>query len=99
MSFVEQDDVLEVVESLYSEIIPKISPKSVVTPFTRLTYDESMARYGTDKPDLRYGLELKDAAPALAKHAVLGLPKRVGWRQSSQADSLPARRKLVPQRN
>ncbi len=66
MSFVEQDDVLEVVESLYSEIIPKISPKSVVTPFTRLTYDESMARYGSDKPDLRYGLELKDAAPVLA---------------------------------
>ena len=66
MSFVEQDDVLEVVESLYSEIIPKISPKSVVTPFTRLTYDESMARYGTDKPDLRYGLELKDAGPLLA---------------------------------
>ncbi len=65
MSFVEQNDVLEVVESLYSEIIPKISPKSVVTPFTRLTYDESLARYGTDKPDLRYGLELKDAAPVL----------------------------------
>lgn len=66
MSFVEQDDVLEVVESLYTEIIPKISPKSVVTPFTRLTYDESMARYGSDKPDLRYGLELKDAASVLA---------------------------------
>jgi len=66
MSFVEQNDVLEVVESLYSEIIPKISPKLVVTPFTRLTYDESMARYGTDKPDLRYGLELKDAGPLLA---------------------------------
>ena len=66
MSFVEQDDVLEVVESLYTEIIPKISPKSVVTPFTRLTYDDSMARYGSDKPDLRYGLELKDAALVLA---------------------------------
>ena len=66
MSFVEQDDVLEVVESLYTEIIPKISPKKMVTPFTRLTYDESMARYGSDKPDLRYGLELKDAAPVLA---------------------------------
>ena len=66
MSFVEQDDVLEVVESLYSTIIPKISAKTMVTPFTRLTYDEAMARFGSDKPDLRYGLELKDAAPALA---------------------------------
>ena len=66
MSFVEQDDVLEVVESLYSTIIPKISPKTMVTPFTRLTYDEAIARFGSDKPDLRYGLELKDAAPVLA---------------------------------
>ena len=66
MSFVEQDDVLEVVESLYTAIIPKISPKAMVTPFTRLTYDEAMARFGSDKPDLRYGLELKDAAPVLA---------------------------------
>ena len=66
MSFVEQDDVLEVVESLYSTIIPQVSIKTVVTPFTRLTYDEAMARYGSDKPDLRYGLELKDAAPVLA---------------------------------
>lgn len=65
MSFVEQDDVLEVVESLYSTIIPQVSSKTVVTPFTRLTYDEAMARYGSDKPDLRYGLELKDAAPVL----------------------------------
>ena len=65
MSFVEQDDVLEVVESLYTEIIPQVSSKTVVTPFTRLTYDEAMARYGSDKPDLRYGLELKDAAPVL----------------------------------
>jgi len=65
MSFVEQDDVLEVVESLYSHVIPQVSPKTLVTPFTRLTYDDAMARYGSDKPDLRYGLELKDAAPVL----------------------------------
>ena len=65
MSFVEQDDVLEVVESLYSTIIPQVSPKTMVTPFTRLTYDEAIAHYGSDKPDLRYGLELKDAAPVL----------------------------------
>jgi aspartyl-tRNA synthetase len=65
MSFVEQDDVLEVVETLYSTIIPKISAKAVVTPFARLTYDEAIARFGSDKPDLRYGLELKDAGAIL----------------------------------
>lgn len=65
MSYVTQDDVLEVVESLYSTILPQVTDKKIVTPFTRLTYDEAMARYGSDKPDLRYGLELKDAAPVL----------------------------------
>ncbi len=65
MSFVEQDDVLEVVEACYTEIIPRLSPKKMVTPFTRLTFDEAMARFGSDKPDLRYGLELKDAASVL----------------------------------
>ena len=65
MSFVTQDDVLEVVESLYSTILPQITTKKIITPFTRLTYDEAMARFGSDKPDLRYGLELKDCAPAL----------------------------------
>ena len=65
MSFVTQDDVLEVVESLYSSILPQITTKTVVTPFTRLTYDEAMARFGSDKPDLRYGLELQDCAPVL----------------------------------
>ncbi len=65
MSFVTQEDVLELVESLYSTILPPLTAKTVVTPFTRLTYDEAMARYGSDKPDLRYGLELKDAAPIL----------------------------------
>ena len=65
MSFVTQDDVLEVVESLYSTILPQITAKNVITPFTRLTFDEAMARFGSDKPDLRYGLELKDCAPTL----------------------------------
>ena len=100
MSFVEQDDVLEVVESLYSEIIPKISPKSVVTPFTRLTFDESMARYGTDKPDLRYGLELKDAGPLLA-NTQFSVFQNVRWQAAKpgQAAALPVGRVAVPQRD
>ncbi len=65
MSYVTQDDVLEVVESLYSTVLPQVTAKKIVTPFTRLTYDEAMRRFGSDKPDLRYGLELQDAAPVL----------------------------------
>ncbi|GAC1534876.1 MAG: aspartate--tRNA ligase [Herpetosiphon sp.] len=61
MSFVEQEDVLQLMEALMSELVVSVTPhKRVVSPFQRLTYNESMARYGTDKPDLRYGMELMD---------------------------------------
>ena len=67
MSFVTQDDVLNLVEALMIQVIRKVSTKAVNDVFPRLTYDEAMARYGTDKPDLRYGLELKDAGPIFEK--------------------------------
>ncbi len=66
MSFVEQDDILNLVEELITQMVPAVVPhKRVISPFPRLTYDESMARYGTDKPDLRYGLELVDLSDAV----------------------------------
>ncbi len=59
MSFVHQDDVMAVVEELYARIVNETSSHMTMTePFTRLTYAESMERFGTDKPDLRFGLEL-----------------------------------------
>ena len=67
MSFVEQDDVLEVVESLLVALVPAVTPhKRLLSPFPRLTYAEAMARFGTDKPDLRYGLELVDISDLVA---------------------------------
>ncbi len=61
MSFVTQDDILNLTEALTIELITTHSTKTLGSrPFTRLTYDEAIARYGTDKPDLRYGLELRD---------------------------------------
>ena len=61
MSFVEQEDVMALVEALYINIIQQVAPqKKLTTPFTRLSYSESMAKFGTDKPDLRFGLELAD---------------------------------------
>jgi aspartyl-tRNA synthetase len=66
MSFVEQDDVLQLVEDLVTELVPAVTPhKRIISPFLRLTYDETMARYGTDKPDLRYGMELVDLSDLL----------------------------------
>jgi aspartyl-tRNA synthetase len=59
MSFVHQDDVMAVVEELYTRIVKETVPEAKVSgPFTRLTYAESMERFGTDKPDLRFGMEL-----------------------------------------
>ena len=66
MSFVGQDDVLQLVEDLIAELVPAVTPhKRIISPFPRLTYDEAMARYGTDKPDLRYGMELVDLSDLL----------------------------------
>ncbi|MFQ3610531.1 MAG: aspartate--tRNA ligase, partial [Fimbriimonadales bacterium] len=58
MSFVEQEDILSLIEELYTSMIETCTPKRVLKPFPRLTYDEAMERYGCDKPDLRFGLEL-----------------------------------------
>lgn len=61
MSFVEQDDVLELTEELYTGMVERLTPhKKLIKPFPRLPYDEVMARYGSDKPDLRFGLEMTD---------------------------------------
>lgn len=66
MSFVEQKDVMSLMEQLYIEVTERFSSKSIpVRPFPRLTYDEAMTRFGSDRPDLRYGVELQDVSPAL----------------------------------
>jgi len=59
MSFVHQDDVMAVVEELYIKIFNELLPDATVSEsFARLTYAESMERFGTDKPDLRFAMEL-----------------------------------------
>ena len=66
MSFVNEDDVLRVIEPLYARIVAHIKGVVVPVPFRRLTYAEMMARYGTDRPDLRYGMELADLGEVFA---------------------------------
>ena len=59
MSFVHQDDVMAIVEELYLKIFHELLPDATVSDqFIRLSYTESMERIGTDKPDLRFGMEL-----------------------------------------
>jgi aspartyl-tRNA synthetase len=60
MSFVEQDDVFAVIEPLYARFVREIHGVEVPTPFPRIPFDEMLERFGTDKPDLRYEMELAD---------------------------------------
>ncbi len=60
MSFVEQEDVLQLIEGMTIDVVEHLSEKQLPQPFPRLTYDEAMSRFGSDKPDLRFGLELVD---------------------------------------
>jgi aspartyl-tRNA synthetase len=63
MSFCDEEDVLALLEELFTNLVAELRPDlSIVSPFPRLTYAESMERFGTDKPDLRYGLELVDCS-------------------------------------
>ena len=67
MSFVEQDDVFEIVENVISEIAFSVKNKKPKLPFQRLKYSDAMSKYGTDKPDLRFGLEISDVTDIVAK--------------------------------
>jgi aspartyl-tRNA synthetase len=60
MAFVEQDDVFAVIEPLYARIVEETQGVEVATPFRRMTFDEMVERYGSDKADLRYEMELVD---------------------------------------
>ncbi|MFQ3632751.1 aspartate--tRNA ligase [Roseiflexus sp.] len=67
MSFVDQDDVLDIIERLFTALCHEVVPhKRVPTPFPRLTYAEAMERFGSDKPDLRYELELVNLGEVVA---------------------------------
>jgi aspartyl-tRNA synthetase len=60
MSFVEAEDVFGVIETLSADIIETCVGVKVPTPFRRMSYAEAMAKYGSDKPDLRFGMEIID---------------------------------------
>lgn len=65
MSFVEQQDVMEINEGFMAYLFDKILNKKLQTPIKKITYDEAMNKYGSDKPDTRFGLELIDLSKEL----------------------------------
>lgn len=65
MSFMEVDEILELMEGLIAYIFEGALGKKIQIPFQRLTWDEAMDRYGSDKPDLRFGMELINMVDAV----------------------------------
>ncbi len=68
MSFVEEEDILNLLEELFTSMVETIKPEmQLIKSFPRLSYTETMERYGTDKPDLRFGLEIRDISDIVAQ--------------------------------
>jgi len=63
MSFVKRDDILAMCEGLMGYVFKKTLGVELPAQFVRIPYDESMDRFGTDKPDLRFGMEMQDFSP------------------------------------
>jgi len=67
MSFVDRHDVIELIEGMMKKLFADVLNIDLLLPFERLSFQESMERFGNDKPDMRFGLELKDMADLVAK--------------------------------
>lgn len=66
LSFVEPDDIMEIQERFLQNLFREVMGRELEIPFPRLTYDEAMDRFGSDKPDTRFGFELKDLSGIVA---------------------------------
>ena len=67
MSFIDEEDILVLMEELFTSLVENITPEMrILKPFPRISYRDTMERYGTDKPDLRYGLEIRGISDIVA---------------------------------
>ncbi|KRN88650.1 aspartate--tRNA ligase [Ligilactobacillus ceti] len=64
-SFMDQEEIIEMTEGLLKRVMKVAVNYDLTTPIPRMTWDEAMSRYGSDKPDVRFGMELKDMADAV----------------------------------
>ncbi len=74
MSFVEQDDIFAMLEGLVAKLWKELLGVEVKLPLPRMEFDESMRRFGNDKPDVRFGLEHTDLTELVRKHDGGGVP-------------------------
>ncbi len=62
LSFVDVEDILEINEGLMKRVFKDVLGKDLETPFERMTYKDAMERFGSDKPDIRFGMEIQDVS-------------------------------------
>ncbi len=74
MAFVEREDVLDVMETAVVASFEAVGREAPPRPFPRISFDDAMQRYGSDKPDLRFGLEIQDAT-AVTRDSEFGVFK------------------------
>jgi aspartyl-tRNA synthetase len=65
-SFWDQDDVLDTLEAIVARVVSDVRGVDIARPIPRMTYDDALARYGTDKPDVRFGMEITDLGSLFA---------------------------------
>src|SRR4029453_18872816 len=65
-SFLDRDDLLPIIEGMVAAIWRRVKGVELSCPFPRLSHHDAIARYGSDKPDLRFGLELADVSALFA---------------------------------
>ena len=100
MAFVDEDDVIECMEAVMGAVFERERFDVAPPPWPRMTFAEAVSRYGIDRPDTRFGLELQDLGEALARHRVQGVRRRarLRWRgprdqrRRARAAALGARR-------
>ncbi len=90
MSFVERDDVMNLIEGLMTALVEKVSDRELITkPFPRMTHKEALEKYGCDKPDLRYGLEIVDISDIAGKSGFQVFVTNVGEGKPVRAIRIP----------
>jgi aspartyl-tRNA synthetase len=68
MSFVEEEDILNLMEELFVGLIETVTPeKQVIKPFPRINYQDALEKYGSDKPDLRFAMEMRELTDIVIK--------------------------------
>ncbi|NLJ74614.1 MAG: aspartate--tRNA ligase [Firmicutes bacterium] len=65
MSFVDRDDIIEIMEEMILHVLERVKGIKIDGPLTRMGYQEAMDRFGSDRPDTRFGLELRDVTPGV----------------------------------